>query len=70
LGDLRSSDRISSDGRPAWHIVIPPVLFGGILASAAALGLLGSLLPARIAPRASPVRGWGASNERRRNRHL
>jgi hypothetical protein len=49
----------SPDGRPAWHTVIPPVLFGGILAGAAALGLLGSLLPARIAPRASPVRALG-----------
>jgi putative ABC transport system permease protein len=46
-------------GRPAWHIVIPPVLFGAILAGAAALGLLGSLLPARIALRPEPANALG-----------
>jgi putative ABC transport system permease protein len=47
------------DGRPVGHIVIPPMLFGAILAGAAALGLLGSLLPARIALRAEPVTALG-----------
>jgi hypothetical protein len=39
------------EGKPGWHIVVPPVLFGGIIAGAA-LGLIGSLLPGRIALRA------------------
>ncbi|MBV9808408.1 MAG: ABC transporter permease [Solirubrobacterales bacterium] len=43
-----------ADGRPGWHIVVPPTLFGGIVAGAAALALLGSLLPAQIALRDDP----------------
>jgi len=39
-------------GRAAWQIAVPAGAFGAILAGAAALGLLGSLLPARIAVRA------------------
>lgn len=38
-------------GQPGWHIVIPPVLAGGILAAAALLGLAGALVPARLALR-------------------
>ncbi|MBV9798015.1 MAG: hypothetical protein JO039_08225 [Solirubrobacterales bacterium] len=34
-----------ADGRPGWHIVVPPSPFGGIVAGAAALALLGSLPP-------------------------
>jgi putative ABC transport system permease protein len=33
---------------PAWHLTVPPALFAGILAAAAALGMTGSLLPARL----------------------
>ncbi len=44
-----------AEGRPGWHVVIPPTLFGGILAGAAALGLLGSLLPAQLALHPRPV---------------
>ncbi len=40
-----------ADGRPGWHIVVPPTLFGGIVAGAAGLALLGSLLPTQIALR-------------------
>ncbi|MBV9681741.1 MAG: FtsX-like permease family protein [Solirubrobacterales bacterium] len=43
-----------ADGRPGWHIVVPPTLFGPIVAGAAALALLGSLLPAQIALRDDP----------------
>jgi putative ABC transport system permease protein len=46
-------------GRPAWHMVVPPMLFGGILAGAVAPGLLGSLLPARLALRPEPATALG-----------
>jgi putative ABC transport system permease protein len=42
-------------GGPAWHLTIPPALFGGILAGAALLGLVGSALPARIILRTDPM---------------
>jgi putative ABC transport system permease protein len=37
------------EGQPGWRVVVPPVQLGSILAGAAILGLLGSLVPARIA---------------------
>ena len=48
------------DGRPAWQIVVPPALFGAILAGSAALGLLGTILPARLALRPEPLSALGA----------
>jgi putative ABC transport system permease protein len=42
------------EGQAGWHIVVPPLLFGGIVAGTAAIGLIGSLLPARIALRSRP----------------
>ena len=44
-----------AEGRPGWHIVLPPTLFGGTVAGAAALGLLGSLLPAHIVLHPAPA---------------
>jgi putative ABC transport system permease protein len=41
-------------GQPGWHIVVPPVLFGAIIAGAATLGLLGSIVPARLALNSQP----------------
>jgi hypothetical protein len=35
-------------------VVVPPALFGSIVAGAAALGLLGSVLPAQVALRGRP----------------
>jgi putative ABC transport system permease protein len=40
---------------PAWHITVPPALFGGILTGAALLGMIGSLLPARLILRPDPM---------------
>jgi putative ABC transport system permease protein len=46
-------------GQPGWHVVVPPVLAGGILAAAAVLGLAGSLAPARLALRTRLVSPFG-----------
>jgi putative ABC transport system permease protein len=40
---------------PAWHVTVPPALFGGILIGAALLGMIGSLLPARLILRPDPM---------------
>ena len=40
---------------PAWDLTVPPALFAGILTGAAALGIAGSLLPARLLLRSHPM---------------
>jgi putative ABC transport system permease protein len=46
-------------GEPGWHIAIPGLLSGRILAGAALLGLAGALVPARLALRSRPMAPFG-----------
>ena len=46
-------------GQPGWHIAVPAVVSGAILAGAAVLGLAGALAPARLALRARPTAPFG-----------